>query len=179
MASYRRRVEADLDRWIAAGLVPGANREAVLATVRADRRLDAATALAAIGAVLAGAAVIAFVAANWSEIPRLARFGMVLAAFLGAAIAGAWAASGERDLTKNLMLSIAALVFAAAIGLTGQIFDIAGDPATALRSAGLGAVLLALAGRAPWPAAVGLLLIASGDFYTLGRLPRRNPSDGR
>ena len=59
---------------------------------------------------------------------------------------------------------MAALIFAAAIGLTGQIFDIAGDAQVALRGAALAAVLLAAAGRSPWAAAVGLVLLALGDL---------------
>jgi len=164
MASYRRRLERDLDDWIGRGLVPGESRAAILESVGEGPRLDAATALAIIGGLLAGVAVIAFVAANWSEIPRIARFALVLAAFLAAAGGAAWASARGRAVTGHVLLSVAALVFAAAIGLTGQIFDIAGDPQSALRAAGLAAALLALAGRSPWAAAVGLVLLTFGDF---------------
>lgn len=92
---------------------------------------------------------------------------MVLTAYLAAAGGGAWAAAREREVTKNVLLSMAALVFAAAIGLTGQIFDIAGDPANALRAAGVAAALLALAGRASWAAAAALVFVALGDAYRL------------
>lgn len=164
MASYRRRLEQDLDGWIGRGLVPAESRAAILGSVGEGRRLDAATSLAIVGGLLAGVAVIAFVAANWSDIPRIARFVLVLAAFLGAAAGAAWASARGRTVTSHVLLSVAALIFAAAIGLTGQIFDIAGDPQAALRGAGLAAALLALAGRSPWAAAVGLVLIAFGDF---------------
>lgn len=164
MASYRRRLERDLDGWIGRGLVSADSRTAILGSVGEARRLDASTALAIIGGLLAGVAMIAFVAANWSEIPRIARFVLVLAAFLGAAGGAAWASGTGRVVTGHVLLSVAALVFAAAIGLTGQIFDIAGDPQAALRAAGLAAALLALAGRSPWAAAVGLVLLAFGDF---------------
>lgn len=164
MASYRRRLEQDLDGWIGRGLVPADSRAAILGSVGEARRLDASTALAIVGGLLAGVAVIAFVAANWSDIPRIARFVLVLAMFLGAAGGAAWASARGRTVTAHVLLSVAALVFAAAIGLTGQIFDIAGDPQAALRAAGLAAALLALAGRSPWAAAVGLALLAISDF---------------
>lgn len=164
MASYRRRLEQDLDGWIGRGLVPAESRAAILDSVGDGRRLDAATALAIIGALLAGVAVIAFVAANWSAIPRIGRFAMILTAFLGAAGGAARASARSRPITGHVLLSVAALVFAAAIGLTGQIFDIAGEPQAALRGAGLAAVLLALAGRSAWPAVVALALIGLGDF---------------
>lgn len=164
MAGYRRRLEQDLDRWIAAGLVPAASREPILDDAGAGRRLDAATALTVIGGLLAGVAVIAFVAANWSAIPRIGRFGIILAAFLAAAVGAAWAAGRDRPVAKDLLLSIAALVFGAAIGLTGQIFDITGSAQAALRGAGLSAALLALAGRSAWPAAIGLVFLGFGDL---------------
>lgn len=164
MAAYKERVAQDLDRWIAAGHVSAEKRAAILASIPDARRIDAATALAWVGGVLLGIAVIAFVAANWDVLPRLARFGLLLAFFLGLAGAGAWAAHKERPVLSNIALMIAALVFAASIGLTGQIFDIAGDPRAASYGAGLAALALALAGRSSGAATVGLIFIALGDF---------------
>lgn len=164
MASYRERVRQDLERWIGAGLVPGENRDAILATLPQARRLDAATALAWVGGVLLGVAVISFVAANWDALARAARFSLLLIAFLGFAGGAAWAAHRERDLLANILLTVAALVFAAAIGLTGQIFDIAGDPRAASYAAGVAGFALALAGRSTGAASVALTCIGLGDF---------------
>jgi uncharacterized membrane protein len=164
MAAYKDRVKEDLDRWIAAGLVPSDKREAILSTLPDARRLDAATALAWIGGVLLGIAVISFIAGNWDQLPRLARFGLVIGAFLAAAGAAAWAAHKERPIASNIALMVAALVFAAAIGLTGQIFDIAGDPKAACYAAGIAAFALGLAGRSTGAATVGLVMIGLGDF---------------
>ncbi|MGE0741867.1 MAG: DUF2157 domain-containing protein [Hyphomonadaceae bacterium] len=164
MAAYKDKLKADLDRWIAAGLVPGDNRAAILASIPDARRLDAATALAVVGALLLGVAVIAFVAANWDVTPKLLRFAIILAAFLVLSGAGAWTAHKERPHASNLLLMVAALVFAASIGLTGQIFDIAGDPRAAAYGGGVAAIALGMAGRSTGAATVGLVLIAIGDF---------------
>lgn len=164
MAAYKDRLKADLDRWIGAGLVSPDNRDAILATIPDARRMDAATALAWVGGILLGIAVIAFVAANWDALPKLARFALVLLAFAAFAGGGAWAAQRERPMLTNILLTIAALVFAAAIGLTGQIFDIAGDPRSASYASGIAAFALALAGRSTGAATVGLVFIAFGDF---------------
>lgn len=161
--TYRRRLEQDLDRWIEEGLVPQQSRAAILADTNSPSSLSAANALAVIGGLLLGAAVIAFVAANWGGIPRAVRFGMILTLFLGVSGAGAWASRG-RPLLANILLAVAALIYAAAIGLTGQIFDLAGDPQTALRGAGLAAALLAVAGRSSAAAVAALLLLALGEF---------------
>jgi uncharacterized membrane protein len=143
MTAYKDRVKQDLDRWVAAGLVPEDRRAAILDTIPEARRLDASTALAWVGGVLLGIAVIAFVAANWDGMAKLARFAILLTAFLAFSAGGAWAAHTERSLTSNMLLMIAALVFAASIGLTGQIFDIAGDPRSASYAAGVAGLALA------------------------------------
>jgi uncharacterized membrane protein len=164
MAGYKERVAEDLDRWIAAGLVASDRREAILESIPNARRLDAASALAWVGAILLGVAVIAFIAANWSDIPRLARFAIVLGLYGAAAGAGAWFTHRGRPLIANGLLTFAGLVFAAAIGLTGQIFDIAGEPRAALYGAAVAAALLALAGRASGPAVAALIFCGAADF---------------
>lgn len=164
MTAYKDRVKQDLDRWIGAGLVPADKRDAILATIPEARRLDAATALAWVGGILLGIAIIAFVAANWDVTPKVVRFVILLVAFLGFAGMGAWGAHRERPVLSNIALMLAALVFAASIGLTGQIFDIAGDPRAASYGAGVAAFALALAGRSTGAAIVGLIFVALGDF---------------
>jgi uncharacterized membrane protein len=162
--AYRKRLERDLDRWIAAGHVAPDRRDAMLAMVEEPRRLDAATALAWIGAVLLGVAVIAFIAANWDGLPRLARFLMVLALFTAAVGGAAWTAHRDRPAASNALTTLAALIFAAAVGLVGQIFDIAGKPSHALIGSGVAAALLTLAGRSTGAGLASLLLIALGDL---------------
>lgn len=164
MASYKTKLKQDLERWIADGLVGADKRDAILATVPDRARVDAATALAWVGGLLLGIAVISFVAYNWDGMPKLLRFGVLLAAFLGLAGAGAWAARKERNVLSNILLMVASLVFAASIGLTGQIFDIAGNPKSAAYGAGVAAFALALAGRSTGAAIAGLVFIAIGDF---------------
>ncbi|MET3526983.1 DUF2157 domain-containing protein [Phenylobacterium koreense] len=165
MASYKARLTKDLDGWIAAGLTPVESREAILASVAEERRLDTASVLAAIGALLLGAAAIAFVAANWGAIPRLPRFALILGLFLAVIGAAGWTArTGRRPLATNILLAVAACIYAAAIGLTGQIFDIVGDPQRALRGAGLAAGLLTLAGRSSAAGVVALALLGLGEF---------------
>ncbi|MDP2215047.1 DUF2157 domain-containing protein [Phenylobacterium sp.] len=164
MAAYKARLSADLERWIDQGLVAAESRQPILDSVTEARRIDAGVALAIMGAILAGLAAIAFVAANWDAIPRLARFALILAVFAATAAAAAWGAARGRPLVRDILLGVAALIYAGAIGLTGQIFDLAGDPQAALRGAGLAAILLALAGRSNAAAIAAVALIGLGDF---------------
>lgn len=167
MPSYKERLERDLDRWIEQGLAPAENRAAMLQSIPEGARMDAASALAWVGAVLAGVAVIAFVAANWDALPRLARFALVLILYGGGAAAAAWLSRAGRPNAANGLLTFAAFAFAAAIGLTGQIFDIVGDERTALYGAGVAAAALALAGRGSGPAIAALGFVGAGDFAAI------------
>lgn len=164
MAGYKERLKQDLDRWIEAGLVPAENRAAILAATPEPRRLDAATALAWVGGALLGVAIISFIAANWDGVSRLTRFAILLTAFAGAATGGAWAAHKGRPILSDIALTLAALIFAASVGLTGQIFDIVGDPRAALYIAGVGAIALAIAGRSVGAAIAALILFGMADF---------------
>ena len=161
--AYRQRLERDLDRWIAAGHVAPERKAPMLAMVAEPRQFDAATALAYVGAVLLGLALIALVAANWVGLPRLLRFSLVLTLFAAAVAGAAWTAQKQRPNLSNGLTTLAALIFAAAVGLVGQIFDIAGVPAHALLGSGIAAALLALAGRSTGAAIASLILIGLGN----------------
>lgn len=163
--TYKERVKQDLDRWIASGLVSADKREPILASIPDARRLDAATALAWVGGILLGVAMIAFIAANWDALPRIARFALVLTAFAACAGGAAWAARTQaRPHATNILLTLASLVFAAAVGLTGQIFDITGSARAAFYIAGIAAFALAFAGKSTGAACAGVAFIALGDF---------------
>ena len=171
MASYKQRVARDLDGWIAAGQVAAEHRAAILDSIPDARRLDAAAALAWLGAVLLGVALVAFVGANWDGLPRLARFVLVLGVFGAAAGAAAWCAGTGRPITANVLLTFDALAFAAGLGLTGQIFDIAGDTRSALYASAVVAFALALAGRASGAAVAAIVLVGLADFGVSGLDP--------
>ena len=164
MASYKDRLTRDLDNWIAGGLVPLASRSTILAGLDERKTPDAPTALAYIAASLLGLAAIAFVAANWSGIPRVGRYGLISALVLAAAGGAAWCSVKRWPNATNALLGLAALAFAADIGLTGQIFDLSGDPQTALYGAAAAALVLALAGRSSAAAVLALGFIALGDL---------------
>jgi hypothetical protein len=164
MASYRQRLEKDLDRWIAAGWIAPDQRAAIMGSVPGGARLEAATALGLIGALLLGVAMIALVAANWEGMGRTLRFGLLLAAFASACGGAAFAAHTKRPALTDALATLAALIFAGAIGLTGQIFDIAGDPRAALYGSALVAGALALASRSIGAAVASLVFFGLGDF---------------
>lgn len=171
MASYRNRLILDLDRWVSDGLVPEASREPILNRLGPDRRIEPAIALAYIGCVLLGFAIIAFVASQWGHFPRMAQFILLMVAFLIALGGGAYAHWKGRLIASDALVTVAGLIFAAAIGLSGQIFELTGSPQIGLLSSGLAAAVLALAGRSQGAAilALGLIHLALGSGVIAGQ----------
>src|SRR5690606_38865671 len=86
--AYLHKLKSDLDLWIERGWVTPANAELILKSAGerpSARRMPAI--LAILGAVLIGFAVMSFVAANWAEIPKLAKLVMIFGAMWAAWLA--------------------------------------------------------------------------------------------
>jgi uncharacterized membrane protein len=142
--SYRKRLEADLGRWVGEGLVSPESAATIrrsLAQEGGGFKLPALIGL--FGGLLIASSVSAFVAANWEEIPRIAKLVMVL---LGLAAAlGIWARLESRGSTggADAAATCGALIFAAGVALVGQMYHLPTDwPGGALLVA-LGALIVA------------------------------------
>jgi len=106
---------------------------AILASL--DTRRSAfglAAIVGTLGALLIGAGVVAFVGANWELMPRIARFGLLIASLTLAYGTAALLAAREMRVFAESALLVAGLVFAAAIALVGQTYHLSGDFAAAV-----------------------------------------------
>jgi len=125
---YRKRLEADLARWEADGLIAASAGAAIRATLRpVPEGVTIATVVQIAGGLLIAAAFLAFVAANWSEIPRPTRFGILLAGIASAYVLGAWFDRSARPYLADLAVAVGSIVFGAAIALTGQMYHLGDD----------------------------------------------------
>lgn len=124
-----RVLEHDLDRWVAAGWVAPEHRAAILADAAAHHgqaaRFDSAGVLALLGVLLIGAGAISFVAANWDEMARAVRLGVLLGGMV-AAFAGGWwlAGPGRRPGAGQGLILLGVLLFGADIMLIAQTYHI-------------------------------------------------------
>lgn len=122
--SYRSRVARDLDSWIEDGLVDKTNREAILARLPSARPgWSAAGAAAILGAVLLALAALSFVAANWADMARIARFAVILGALWAAYGGSALAFARKNEAVGHALALLGAALFGAAIMLTAQTFN--------------------------------------------------------
>ncbi|MEO1039976.1 MAG: DUF2157 domain-containing protein [Pseudomonadota bacterium] len=126
MNRYLKRLEADIDRWIAAGLVEaGAKADLLRLAAPARSAWSAAGAGAILGAVLLALAAITFVAANWADMARVLRFAVILGALWAAFGGAAFAFSRGSAITGHALALLGAALFGAAIMLTAQTFNMA------------------------------------------------------
>ncbi len=136
--------------------------------------------LALLGALLLGAALIMFVAANWNVIPRIGRVGLILAIMWGGYLGGAFLqaravsrsepdnpASGKNNthilgIFAPALYLLAAITYGAGIALIGQMYHMSGDATTAALAWGIGVLVAAVLLRAPILCATALGI---GGFY--------------
>src|SRR6185295_14514760 len=125
---YRQRLDADLARWEADGVITPASLAAIRATLPPlAPSVNIAIVVAIVGGLLIAAAFLAFVAAHWTEIPRLLRLAMLFAGMLIAYGLGGWFARARQPILADLCAAIGALIFGAAIALVGQMYHLGGD----------------------------------------------------
>lgn len=152
--SYRKRLEADLIRWVGEGLVSAESAAAIRRSLAHEGGFKLPGLLGLFGGLLIAASVSAFVAANWEEIPRLAKLVMVLIGLAGALGTAAKLESRGSAGGADAAATCGTLIFAAGVALVGQMYHLPTDwPG--------GALLIALGALA-----VALLLRSNGALIT-------------
>jgi len=163
---YRRRLERDLEVWRDRGWVTGESAEAILLNLESQGggpRL--ANIVGFLGAVLIAFAAIAFVAANWAEMPRLTRLALLaggMAVCYGAAVI--LAIRGFRWFADAAIFAGSAL-FGASIILVAQSYHISGEYPGAFLLWGAGAFIAALLGPSRSSLLLALVAWCIWGFY--------------
>lgn len=142
--SYRKRLEADLVRWTTDGLVTAQSAATIRQSLGKADGFKLPALLGMFGGLLIASSVAAFVAANWEEIPRLAKLGMILVGIIVALGIAARLESRGSTAGADAATTCGVLIFAAGVALVGQMYHLPTDwPAGALLI-GLGALASAV-----------------------------------
>jgi uncharacterized membrane protein len=125
---YRQRLEGDLARWQAAGVITPATGAAIRGALPPiGAGINIAVVVGIIGGLLIAAAFLAFIAANWTGIARPLRFAILAAGMASAYGLGACFARTERVVLADLCASVGSSIFGAGIALVGQMYHLGGD----------------------------------------------------
>ena len=162
---YRRHLEADLVKWVAAGVIS----DDAAQSIRKARFSDEATSrlpgiFAMLGALMLAASVSAFVAANWQEIPRLVRLAGILAIIAGCFFPALLLQKRGHPAAADATITFATLCYGAGIALVGQMYHLPGDwPAGAMLVA-IGALVTAAFTGKSGPLVVAFVAMASWSW---------------
>lgn len=141
--SYRKRLDADLTRWVGEGLLNADAASAIRRSVATEGGFRLPALLGLFGGLLIASSVAAFVAANWEAIPRLVKLAMIVIAVVTALGIAARLERKGSSLGADAAATCGVLVFGAGIALIGQMYHLPADwPAGALLVA-LGAIVVA------------------------------------
>jgi uncharacterized membrane protein len=175
---YRQRLEADLARWQADGVItPVVGNSIRNSLAPVTPRIQIAVVVGIVGGLLIGAAFLAFVAANWIEIARPVRFCMLLVGIAGAYGIGGWFVRRDQPVLADLAVTIGTIIYGAAIVLLGQMYHLGDDFAAGmlLWSGGALAAAALTGSRGALAVALGAGSIWSGsrvfDAYDVPHLP--------
>jgi uncharacterized membrane protein len=146
---YRQQLEADLVKWVAAGVISGDAAQSIRKARFSDEARSRLPGIfAMLGALMLAASVSAFVAANWQEIPRLVRLAGILTIIAGCFFPALLLQRRDHPAAADAAITFAALCFGAGIALVGQMYHLPGDwPAGAMLVAIGGLVAAALTGK--------------------------------
>jgi uncharacterized membrane protein len=167
MAGYSSRVKMDIARWSAEGLIDARTADVLAKDIEANgrRSLSFGPILAMMAALLLGAAVLIFVAANWEAFPRLARVGALCAVIFAFYVGGALLKVRAHPAIGEALWIVAAAAFGAGIALVGQMYHLTGDESSAVLTWCAGTALAALLLRSN-PLTVAAVAIADGWLLT-------------
>ncbi|HEY5794685.1 MAG TPA: DUF2157 domain-containing protein [Bosea sp. (in: a-proteobacteria)] len=164
--SYRKRLDADLTRWVGEGLLNADAASAIRRSVAAEGGFRLPALLGLFGGLLIASSVAAFVAANWEAIPRLVKLAMIVIGVVTALGIAARLESKGSSSGADAAATCGVLVFGAGIALIGQMYHLPADwPAGALLVA-LGAITVAFLLRSNGALAIAFVALCA---WSVGR----------
>ena len=172
--AYRQRLEADLERWEANGVITPAATAAIRVVLPPlAPGINIAVVVAIVGGLLSAAAFLACVAAHWIELARLLRLAILFAGILTAHGLGGWFARAGQPVLADLCAAVGAIIFGAGIALVGQMYHLGGDFAGGMLLWSLGA--LATAALTGSRGALAVALVAATIWSSMRILEVREP----
>jgi uncharacterized membrane protein len=167
---FRHELKAEVRHWVEEGLINDQQVDQLVDRYRLNQ-LDAAAKnrfvgiLVGLGCLLIGLGVITFVAANWEDLGRSVKLGLLTTLFLGSNLGGFYLWQRGFDRYGQGLLLVGNLVLGASIALFTQMFHLASDSYLLFLWWGLAVLAMAYATRMKWLAMLAIALM--GQAYWL------------
>ncbi len=160
-SAYKRRVGRDLPSWVENGWVDAEKADTLLASIKVrslQSRLPGIIGM--LGAILLAFAAMTFVAANWHDIPKLGRVGILIAALWASYAAAAWLKARGWSAFFEAAVALGCGIFGANIMLIAQMYHIDRHYPDGVMVWGAGTLIAAVLSRSTAAAIFGFGLLA-------------------
>jgi uncharacterized membrane protein len=147
MWSHKKRVERDLTKWRQAGWVTADGESAIRADLASSGGATLATVLSMLAAVLLAFAIMSFVGANWQEMSKLVRLGLLFSAL--------WAVTSA----AGAFFQLGSAIFGANIMLISQMYNMDGNAPDAVLLWAAGALVSGLLFKSGPALALSMVLV--------------------
>jgi uncharacterized membrane protein len=175
---FRRQLRREADLWAQEGLIDRTIHDRIaqryqFSALDVESRNSLVTLLMGLGCVLIGIGVLTFVAANWQQLAREWRVGILLSAFIAINVLGFYLwrepAGGKQRFGQGLLL-LGALMLGGNMALMGQMFHVRGELFQLLIAWAIGVLLMAYSLRSTSLGILAQILMGMGYWqaYTSG-----------
>ncbi|WP_409342756.1 DUF2157 domain-containing protein [Paenibacillus sp. MBLB4367] len=161
----RKWLKKEAPVWVQNELITQQQADRLLAFYKEEK--PAVGILPLLGSLLVGLGILSFVAANWQDIPHLARFAVIVLAMLG------FYAAGERFIRRGDdrlglgLVAIGLISFGAGIFLLAQMFQMTAANAGSFIIWGSAGVMLTYLYRSRFLFLLSAVILNVGQFYSL------------
>ena len=160
MSRYAKRLDRDLVRWREAGWINTDGEAAIRRDIAGhSSKLDLASALGILGAVLIGFGAMSFVAAHWQEMAKLLRLALIFGGLFGAYGLAGMLFERQHPAFAHAAILAGVALFGAGIMLIAQMYHIDGHPPDAVLTWALGALLAGVIFKSNPALALAMLLM--------------------
>jgi uncharacterized membrane protein len=167
---FRHELKAEVRHWVEEGLINDQQVDQLVDRYRLNQ-LDAAAKnrfvgiLVGLGCLLIGLGVITFIAANWQELGRPVKLGLLTTVFLGSNLGGFYLWQRGLERYGQGLLLVGNLVLGASIALFTQMFHLGSDSYLLFLWWSLAVLAMAYATKMKWLAMLAIALM--GQAYWL------------
>jgi uncharacterized membrane protein len=167
---FRHELKAEVRHWVEEGLINDQQVDLLVDRYHLNQ-LDAAaknrfvSILVGLGCLLIGLGLITFIAANWQELGRPVKLGLLTTVFLGSNLGGFYLWQRGLERYGQGLLLVGNLVLGASIALFTQMFHLGSDSYLLFLWWSLAVLFMAYATKMKWLAMLAIALM--GQAYWL------------
>jgi len=160
----RRWLEQEGPAWTNKGIITEEQYNRILSLYPEQKR--AAGLVPILGSILVGLGILSFVAANWQDIPQLARLALMILVMCSLYAAGWRLHSKEHDKLGIALVSLGLISFGASIVLTGQMFHLVAYNAASFIVWSAAGLVLTFLFRSRYLYMLSLLICTLAQWYS-------------